>query len=73
MRISPTFFVLFLFFLSISAGGIADIVSKWVFRHCLAPERLKEILRSKNDEKAEGEPEEVEKAQEDTCSTAGQV
>uniref|UniRef100_A0A3Q3WCN4 Uncharacterized protein n=1 Tax=Mola mola TaxID=94237 RepID=A0A3Q3WCN4_MOLML len=29
-------------------GGIADIVSKWVFRHCLAPERLKEILRRKN-------------------------
>lgn len=32
------------------AGGIADSVSKWVFRHNLAPERLKEILDMKDAE-----------------------
>uniref|UniRef100_A0A671VRG4 RAB3 GTPase activating protein subunit 2 (non-catalytic) n=1 Tax=Sparus aurata TaxID=8175 RepID=A0A671VRG4_SPAAU len=30
-------------------GGIADSVSKWVFRQNLAPERLKEILQKKED------------------------
>ncbi|XP_029316104.1 rab3 GTPase-activating protein non-catalytic subunit isoform X3 [Cottoperca gobio] len=58
-------------------GGIADSVSKWVFRHNLAPERLKEILQKKEeeDEKLEQkageegkEPE--EKSQEDTDRTA---
>ncbi|KAK5885969.1 hypothetical protein CesoFtcFv8_017052 [Champsocephalus esox] len=57
-------------------GGIADSISKWVFRHNLAPERLKEILQKKEeaDEKleqksAEGkEPEEGN--QEDTDRTA---
>ncbi|KAK2825892.1 hypothetical protein Q5P01_020106 [Channa striata] len=60
-------------------GGIADSVSKWVFRHSLAPERLREILRkreSKNaDEKQEQSAEdkgkeEKEKSQEDTDRTA---
>lgn len=32
------------------AGGIADSVSKWVFRHNLAPEHLKEILDMKDAE-----------------------
>ncbi|XP_072313689.1 rab3 GTPase-activating protein non-catalytic subunit [Eucyclogobius newberryi] len=32
------------------AGGVADSVSKWVFRHNLAPERLKEILDIKDTE-----------------------
>lgn len=32
------------------AGGIADSVSKWVFRHNVAPERLKEILDMKDTE-----------------------
>ncbi|KAK9533264.1 hypothetical protein VZT92_008393 [Zoarces viviparus] len=55
-------------------GGIADSVSKWVFRHNLAPERLKEILRKREDEEADEELEqrageegnEQEKSQEDT-------
>uniref|UniRef100_A0A4W6CEA8 RAB3 GTPase activating protein subunit 2 (non-catalytic) n=1 Tax=Lates calcarifer TaxID=8187 RepID=A0A4W6CEA8_LATCA len=34
-------------------GGIADSVSKWVFRHSLAPERLKEILQKREDKEAE--------------------
>uniref|UniRef100_A0A8C2Z3W0 RAB3 GTPase activating protein subunit 2 (non-catalytic) n=1 Tax=Cyclopterus lumpus TaxID=8103 RepID=A0A8C2Z3W0_CYCLU len=33
-------------------GGIADSVSKWVFRHNLAPERLKEILQKREDKEA---------------------
>uniref|UniRef100_A0A8C9ZJL8 RAB3 GTPase activating protein subunit 2 (non-catalytic) n=1 Tax=Sander lucioperca TaxID=283035 RepID=A0A8C9ZJL8_SANLU len=62
-------------------GGIADSVSKWVFRHNLAPERLKEILQKienkEADEKLEqkaGEEgkEQDEKSQEDTDTIAGQ-
>uniref|UniRef100_A0A8C4H9Q9 RAB3 GTPase activating protein subunit 2 (non-catalytic) n=1 Tax=Dicentrarchus labrax TaxID=13489 RepID=A0A8C4H9Q9_DICLA len=34
-------------------GGIADSVSKWVFRHNLSPERLKEILQKREDKEAE--------------------
>uniref|UniRef100_A0A3B4VAW8 RAB3 GTPase activating protein subunit 2 (non-catalytic) n=1 Tax=Seriola dumerili TaxID=41447 RepID=A0A3B4VAW8_SERDU len=34
-------------------GGIADSVSKWVFRHNMAPERLKEILQKREDKDAE--------------------
>ncbi|XP_070697855.1 rab3 GTPase-activating protein non-catalytic subunit isoform X2 [Pempheris klunzingeri] len=34
-------------------GGIADSVSKWVFRHNLAPERLKEILQKREDKEAD--------------------
>uniref|UniRef100_A0A4W6C7F3 RAB3 GTPase activating protein subunit 2 (non-catalytic) n=1 Tax=Lates calcarifer TaxID=8187 RepID=A0A4W6C7F3_LATCA len=33
-------------------GGIADSVSKWVFRHSLAPERLKEILQKREDKES---------------------
>ncbi|XP_033966668.1 rab3 GTPase-activating protein non-catalytic subunit isoform X2 [Pseudochaenichthys georgianus] len=57
-------------------GGIADSISKWVFRHNLAPERLKEILQKKEeaDEKLEqksGEGKEPEEGnQEDTDRTA---
>nr|XP_033498153.1 rab3 GTPase-activating protein non-catalytic subunit isoform X4 [Epinephelus lanceolatus] len=60
-------------------GGIADSVSKWVFRHNLAPERLKEILQKKEDKEADekqehtagGEgKEQEEKSQEDTDRTA---
>ncbi|XP_035850647.1 rab3 GTPase-activating protein non-catalytic subunit isoform X4 [Sander lucioperca] len=60
-------------------GGIADSVSKWVFRHNLAPERLKEILQKienkEADEKLEqkaGEEgkEQDEKSQEDTDTIA---
>ncbi|XP_010766356.1 rab3 GTPase-activating protein non-catalytic subunit isoform X2 [Notothenia coriiceps] len=57
-------------------GGIADSISKWVFRHNLAPERLKEILQKKEeaDEKLEqksGEGKELEEGnQEDTDRTA---
>lgn len=60
-------------------GGIADSVSKWVFRHNLAPERLKEILQKREDkegdetleQKAGGEGnEKEEKSQEDSDRTA---
>ncbi|XP_053191076.1 rab3 GTPase-activating protein non-catalytic subunit [Scomber japonicus] len=60
-------------------GGITDSVSKWVFRHNLAPERLKEILQKREDKEAEDKPEqttgeegkdEKEKSQEDTDRTA---
>ncbi|XP_074517080.1 rab3 GTPase-activating protein non-catalytic subunit isoform X3 [Sebastes fasciatus] len=60
-------------------GGIADSVSKWMFRHNLAPERLKEILQKREDkegdetleQKAGGEGnEKEEKSQEDSDRTA---
>ncbi|XP_035529232.1 rab3 GTPase-activating protein non-catalytic subunit isoform X1 [Morone saxatilis] len=60
-------------------GGIADSVSKWVFRHNMSPERLKEILQKREDKEAEdkleqkaGEEgkEQEEKSQEDTDRTA---
>ncbi|CAL1574623.1 unnamed protein product [Knipowitschia caucasica] len=44
------------------AGGVADSVSKWVFRHDLAPERLKDIVYF-ND--AETDPESKEKKSEE--------
>ncbi|XP_056151672.1 rab3 GTPase-activating protein non-catalytic subunit isoform X2 [Lampris incognitus] len=58
-------------------GGIADSVSKWVFRQDLAPERLKEILQTKKEKGGEDgskqqeegggeEEEEKERNQEDT-------
>ena len=68
-------------FLSVFQGGITDSVSKWVFRHNLAPEQLKEILQKREDKEAEdkleqkaGEEgkEEKEKSQEDMDRTAGQ-
>ena len=68
-------------FTSIYEGGIADSVSKWVFRQNLAPERLKEILLKKEDkeeddkleQKAGDEVKEHEgKSQEGTDRTAGQ-
>uniref|UniRef100_A0A8C2XCZ3 RAB3 GTPase activating protein subunit 2 (non-catalytic) n=1 Tax=Cyclopterus lumpus TaxID=8103 RepID=A0A8C2XCZ3_CYCLU len=61
-------------------GGIADSVSKWVFRHNLAPERLKEILQKREDKEAgdqleqraggEGNEQEEEESPEDTDRTA---
>ncbi|XP_061599089.1 rab3 GTPase-activating protein non-catalytic subunit isoform X2 [Cololabis saira] len=60
------------------AGGVADSVSKWVFRQSLAPERLKEILQRKESdalkeeqEQGEGGKAEPEKAadQEDADNT----
>ncbi|XP_027130580.1 rab3 GTPase-activating protein non-catalytic subunit isoform X2 [Larimichthys crocea] len=60
-------------------GGIADSVSKWVFRHNLAPERLKEILQKKEDKDADDKLEQTtgeeqkkqeEKSQEDADRTA---
>lgn len=53
-------------------GGIADSVSKWVFRHSLAPERLKEILEMREDsESRQEEPEKcVSKSQDDKDRTA---
>ncbi|KAM7376600.1 hypothetical protein PAMP_006323 [Pampus punctatissimus] len=60
-------------------GGITDNVSKWVFRHSLAPERLKEILQKREDKESDeklehksGEEgkEEKEKSQDDTDGTA---
>uniref|UniRef100_A0A671VQY5 RAB3 GTPase activating protein subunit 2 (non-catalytic) n=1 Tax=Sparus aurata TaxID=8175 RepID=A0A671VQY5_SPAAU len=62
-------------FTSIYEGGIADSVSKWVFRQNLAPERLKEILQKKEDKEeddklkqkaGDGLKEQEGKSQEDT-------
>ncbi|XP_034051245.1 rab3 GTPase-activating protein non-catalytic subunit isoform X2 [Thalassophryne amazonica] len=39
-------------------GGVADSVSKWVFRHGLAPQRLKQILQTAEDKKGTGSMEE---------------
>lgn len=66
--------------MSICTGGIADSVAKWVFRHNLAPERLKEILQKREDgaddklEQRAGRKgkEQEEKNQEDTDRIAGQ-
>ncbi|XP_045917992.1 rab3 GTPase-activating protein non-catalytic subunit [Micropterus dolomieu] len=60
-------------------GGISDSVSKWVFRHNLAPERLKEILQKSEDKEAddkleqkarEERKEQEEKSQENTDQAA---
>ncbi|XP_023250459.1 rab3 GTPase-activating protein non-catalytic subunit isoform X4 [Seriola lalandi dorsalis] len=60
-------------------GGIADSVSKWVFRHNMAPERLKEILQKREDKDAEDKLEqkageegtdEKEQSRDDTDTTA---
>ncbi|KAM9340968.1 rab3 GTPase-activating protein non-catalytic subunit [Symphorus nematophorus] len=60
-------------------GGIADSVSKWVFRHNMVPERLNEILPKKEDKEADDKVEQKageerkgqeEKGQEDTDRTA---
>uniref|UniRef100_A0AAX7TA52 RAB3 GTPase activating protein subunit 2 (non-catalytic) n=1 Tax=Astatotilapia calliptera TaxID=8154 RepID=A0AAX7TA52_ASTCA len=59
-------------------GGIADSVSKWVFRQDISPERLKEILQKRGNKEAddnveqrdEEERHEQEKSQEDTDRTA---
>ncbi|XP_008397867.1 rab3 GTPase-activating protein non-catalytic subunit isoform X3 [Poecilia reticulata] len=58
-------------------GGIADSVSKWVFRQNMAPEQLKKILLRKEtqdtgDQKEQREDrEEAEKCQEEADRTAG--
>uniref|UniRef100_A0A3Q1G3L2 RAB3 GTPase activating protein subunit 2 (non-catalytic) n=1 Tax=Acanthochromis polyacanthus TaxID=80966 RepID=A0A3Q1G3L2_9TELE len=57
-------------------GGIADSVSKWVFKQSMAPERLKEILQKREntdgDDKRhkEGEEGNEEKGQKDPDGTA---
>lgn len=58
-------------------GGVADSVSKWVFRHNLAPNRLKKIVQKKEDKNTDdtveaGEEGNVvnEQSQEDTDRTA---
>lgn len=57
-------------------GGIADSVSKWVFRQSMAPERLKEILQKREntdgDDKlhTDGGKGNKEKGQDDTDGTA---
>uniref|UniRef100_A0A3Q4NBM5 RAB3 GTPase activating protein subunit 2 (non-catalytic) n=1 Tax=Neolamprologus brichardi TaxID=32507 RepID=A0A3Q4NBM5_NEOBR len=59
-------------------GGIADSVSKWVFRQDISPERLKEILQKRENKEADDNVEqrdkeerhEKEKSQEDTDRTA---
>ncbi|XP_034530674.1 rab3 GTPase-activating protein non-catalytic subunit isoform X2 [Notolabrus celidotus] len=57
-------------------GGIADNVSKWVFRHSLPPERLKEILLKREDKEEDDKPEQKagdgvkEESKEDTDRTA---
>ncbi|XP_069392246.1 rab3 GTPase-activating protein non-catalytic subunit isoform X2 [Paralichthys olivaceus] len=60
-------------------GGIADSVSKWVFRQNLAPQRLKEILQKRVDKDADDKLEQKgieegnekkEQSQEDTDRTA---
>ncbi|XP_054651379.1 rab3 GTPase-activating protein non-catalytic subunit isoform X2 [Dunckerocampus dactyliophorus] len=59
-------------------GGITDNVSKWVFKHNLAPEQLKAILQKGEDnvddiikEGAGESVKEVEKSQEDADRTSG--
>ncbi|XP_043997853.1 rab3 GTPase-activating protein non-catalytic subunit isoform X1 [Gambusia affinis] len=57
-------------------GGIADSVSKWVFRQNMAPERLKKILQRKETQdtgdqrKQKEDGEETEKCQEEADRTA---
>ncbi|XP_057715816.1 rab3 GTPase-activating protein non-catalytic subunit isoform X3 [Corythoichthys intestinalis] len=51
------------------SGGITDNVSKWVFRHNLAPEQLKEIFQ-KMEDKEEGAGDEVSNILENTDETA---
>ncbi|XP_055361414.1 rab3 GTPase-activating protein non-catalytic subunit isoform X4 [Betta splendens] len=60
-------------------GGIADSVSKWVFRHNLDPERLKAVLQKSEDKEADGKlkdeelqggEEEKEKSQNNAYRTA---
>lgn len=69
------------FLLYVCKGGIADSVSKWVFRHDLAPERLKDLLQKKEDREGDdGRPEQMageegkekDETKEDTDRTAGQ-
>ncbi|KAM9787605.1 rab3 GTPase-activating protein non-catalytic subunit [Syngnathus typhle] len=50
------------------SGGITDNVSKWVFRHNLAPEQLNEILQKPEDEDV---GEDVKESQENADGTAG--
>lgn len=53
---------------SVHPGGVADSVSRWVFRHRLPPEELK-AFHQKSDEPDEGEkPENPE-----VLGTAGQL
>ncbi|XP_030574054.1 rab3 GTPase-activating protein non-catalytic subunit isoform X2 [Archocentrus centrarchus] len=59
-------------------GGIADSVSKWVFRQDISPERLKEILQMREnketddnvEQREEAERTEEEETQKDTDRTA---
>ncbi|XP_070776187.1 rab3 GTPase-activating protein non-catalytic subunit [Enoplosus armatus] len=53
-------------------GGIADSVSKWVFRHNLAPERLKEIVQKREDKETDDKLEQkaAEEGKDDTDRTA---
>ncbi|XP_061551425.1 rab3 GTPase-activating protein non-catalytic subunit isoform X2 [Phycodurus eques] len=59
------------------SGGITDNVSKWVFRHNLAPEQLKEIIQKSEDKDEDktlgegaGEDVKVLKSQENSDGTA---
>lgn len=64
---------------SVPAGAVADSISKWVFRHRLAPENLKVFLQ-KSEEGPDDErhnepgdqPEKQRNNQDGTQKTAGQ-
>lgn len=63
---------------SVPSGAVADSISKWVFRHRLAPENLKAFLQKSNDPDDErhnepgDHPEKQRNDQERTQGTAGQ-
>ncbi|XP_077439917.1 rab3 GTPase-activating protein non-catalytic subunit [Vanacampus margaritifer] len=58
------------------SGGITDNVSKWVFRHNLAPEQLKEILQKREDkdeERKEGAGEDVKVLQSEIANGTAEL
>lgn len=63
---------------SVPPGAVADSISKWVFRHRLAPENLKAFLQKSDDPDDErhnepgDQPEKQRNDQEGTQGTAGQ-
>lgn len=63
---------------SVPPGAVADSISKWVFRHRLAPENLKAFLQKSDDPNDErhnepgDQPEKQRNDQEGTQRTAGQ-
>lgn len=63
---------------SVHSGGVADSISKWVFRHSLPPESLKAFLQKSEGpedgrhKKTGEQPEKQSQKQEKAQETAGQ-